>query len=135
MRIRRARCRACGVTQAVLPEDVCAYRDLSLEELTVVLTARSPTAAARTLGDESSAAVRRMGRWRVEARGERARSAERLLPEARAPAAWWQRAIEAFGDLVSWRRWQWQSTRHFVTPMLGLFRHGRAPWAVAMEST
>lgn len=127
MWIRRARCRSCGVTHAVLPEDVCAYRDLSLDVLTVVLTASRPMKAARALGDTSPAAVRRIRRCRLEARGERARSAERLLPEARAPAPWWQRAIEVFGDLASWRRWQWRVTGHFATPMLGPFRHGALP--------
>ena len=27
--IRRGRCPSCGVTHAILPEDVCSYRDLA----------------------------------------------------------------------------------------------------------
>jgi len=135
MRIRRGRCPWCEVTHAILPEDVCAYRDLTLEDLASVLSARGPTEAAHQLGDASEAGVRRARRLRQAALAERARQAERVLPAAPDPAPWWQRALEAYGSLLSWRRWLWRQTGYFVTGLLGLFRQGRAPWLAAEVST
>ncbi len=135
MPIRRGRCPSCGVTHAILPEDVCAYRDLSFEAMATVLSARGPTQAARRLGDCGEAGVRRARRQRREALAERARQASRVLPELNDPAPWWQRAFVAFGSLVEWRHRQWETTGYFATPLLGLFRHGRPPWVAAAFPT
>lgn len=135
MRIRRCRCHGCKVTHAILPEDVCAYRDLTLKDLSTVLTARGPTEGARRLGQVSAAGVRRARRLRQEALGKPARQAERALPELENPAPWWQRALVAFGSLVQWRHRQWETTGYFATVLLGLFRHGRPPWVAAAVST
>lgn len=135
MRIRRGRCPSCGVTHAILPEDVCAYRDLALDTLVAVLTAAGPSEAARALGDPGPEKVRRARRWRRLALGERARQAERVLATTGSPSTWWERAIEAYGDLVSWRHRQWAQTGYFLSPLLGLFRHGRPPWVIARRST
>lgn len=135
MAIRRGRCSSCGVTHAILPEDVCAYRDLSLGSLATVLRARGPTQAARQLGDSGAVGVRRARRQRREALGARACQADRALPELSDPAPWWQRALTAFGSLVEWRHRQWETTGYFATVLLGLFRHGRPPWLAAIDST
>ncbi len=60
---RRTRCPSCGVTHALLPEDVCAYQDLKLPALERALDAGSPTPAARAVGEATVAAVRRARRW------------------------------------------------------------------------
>ena len=133
-RLRRGRCPRCGVTHAILPEDLCAYRDLLLEDLATVLEAPGPRAAARALGLEGEASRRRMRRWRREAREPPAIHAQAVLPRARADP-WWRSAREAFGSLVAWRRWQWDRTRYLVTGLLGLLRHGRPPWRVEAAST
>lgn len=134
-RIRRGWCPPCGVTHAILPEDVCAYRDLSLDELASVLTAPGPTAAARSLGDEDPVTVRRLRRWRREASGPRARHSARVLPTTGSPSSWWERALEGYGDLVAWRHRLWSQAGWFATPLLGLFRRGRPPSRVAENST
>ncbi len=135
MWIRRGLCPHCGVTHAILPEDVCAYRDLALDTLASVLTAAGPSEAARALGDASPENVRRIRRWRRSAVGERTLQAERVLPSTGSVSTWWERTLEAYGDLVSWRHRQWAQTGYFVTPLLGLFRHGRPPWMIAVGST
>ena len=135
MAIRRGRCSSCGVTHAILPEDVCAYRDLSLEDLTTALQARGPSEAARRLGDVTVAGVRRVRRQRREAMGKRAGEAQWILPETRAPTPWWERALAAFGSLVAWRHWLWESTGYFATVLLGLFRQGRPSWVGTAVST
>ena len=135
MEIRRGRCPSCGVTHAILPEDVCAYRDLSLEALATVLSARGPTQASRQLGDASAAGVRRARRHQREALAQRACQADRVLPASSHPAPWWQRALAAFGSLLEWRHSQWERSGYFATPLLGLFRHGRPPWVAAAFPT
>lgn len=129
------------MTHAILSADVCAYRDLALDTLISVLEAEGPTAAARKLvgeaggGDPDPVLVRRLRRWRKEARVPRARHSERVLPASGSPSPWWERALAAYGDLVSWRHQQWAQTGYFVTPLFGLFRHGRPPGRVAGSST
>ena len=45
MELRRVRCRRCRVTHVVLPEDLCAYRDVSFQTLEKILsTPGGPTA-------------------------------------------------------------------------------------------
>lgn len=135
-RIRRGRCSdpECGVTHAVLPEDLCAYKDLPLDALAVVLDAEGPSAGARALGECEEVSVRRARRWRREAAGQRARHCGQAVPGG-GPAPWWRRALEVFGSLVAWRRWVWAETRYFATPLLGLFRRGRPPWLTVPNST
>ena len=135
MPIRRGDCPVCPVTHAILPEDVCAYRDLSLDDLATVLSARGPTEAARLLEVSGEAWIRKIRRWRREARSVRARQAERILPELDDPAPWWQRAQESYGSLTQWRRREWVKTGYFATVLLGLFRCGRAPWLPARAPT
>ena len=127
------------MTHAILPEDVCAYRDLPLSTLSSALTAEGPACAAQSLGngdgDADPVLVRRIRRWRREAFGPRARLTERVLPTPGSPSSWWERALAGYGDLVAWRHQQWAQTGYFVTPLLGLFRHGRPPSEVAGIST
>jgi len=49
-RLRRVRCPRCRVSHAVLPEDVCAYRDLTFDAVEAGLAAERPSAGARSLG-------------------------------------------------------------------------------------
>lgn len=136
-RIRRGRCSDpdCGVTHAIVPEDLCAYRDLTLDALASVLSARGPSAGAREgVGEGDRASVRRARRWRLEASGERARQSAHVVASV-GVGPWWQRVLEVFGSLVVWRRWLWSETRYFATGLLGLFRRGRPPWLVAEVST
>jgi len=123
------------VTHAILPEDVCAYRDLALDTLVTVLMAAGPSEAALALGDPSPENVRRVRGWRRAAAGERSLQGDRALPTTGSPSTWWERGIQAYGDLVSWRHRQWAQTGYFVTPLLGLFRHGRPPGMIAASST
>lgn len=60
---RRTLCGRCGVTHALLPEDVCAYQDLKLPAVERALAAGTPTPAARAVGEATVAAVRRARRW------------------------------------------------------------------------
>ena len=123
------------MTHAILPVDLCAYKDLALDVVATVLTARGPTEAAARLGVSGEVWIRRVRRWRRQARESRARQAERVLPELTAPAPWWERALETYGSLSRWRLREWRATHHFATVLLGLFRRGRPPWVVAELST
>ncbi len=124
------------MTHAILPADLCAYKDLSLDVLATVLTARGPTEAAERLGvSDDEAWIRKIRRWRRQAREARARQAERVLPDLSAPAPWWERALVTYGSLSRWRLCEWRTTHHFATVLLGLFRRGRPPWVVAELST
>ena len=68
--IRRLRCPRCGVTHALLPEDVVAYHDLTLLDLEEILEAEGgPSAAAHAAHQRGRAGVRRVRRWKHALRG------------------------------------------------------------------
>jgi hypothetical protein len=124
--IRRLRCPRCGVSHAILPEDVCAYRDVTLGTVELALVAPGPSAGARAAGQAGSTGVRRV-------RGLRSQSAQwaeqlsSLLPPAE--GAWWQRSQKVFGGAAGWltrlRHWLWSSWRCFFGGLSGVYRHGR----------
>jgi len=120
---RRVRCPNCGVTHALLPEDVCAYQDLTLPALESALEAGLPTAAARVVGEVSVAAVCRARRWFR-------RSVWEVLPSllgGRGPL-WPQLAAlvgETPGKLVRVRRWLWSQSNLLLGGPCGLFLDGR----------
>lgn len=121
--LRRLRCPRCRVSHVLLPEDVCAYRDLTLETLEVAMEAPSVSAAARAAGQVGVAAVRQARRWR---RGSTWRYLSFLLPAA---GTAWQR-IEAIvgkvaGKLLRLRRWLWSHLGTLLGGPTGLFRDGR----------
>src|SRR5215212_2597274 len=61
--LRRVRCSRCKVSHAVLPEDVCAYRDLRLESVEAALVAGTPSAGAEASGQDGRSGVRRVRGW------------------------------------------------------------------------
>lgn len=136
--IRRLRCRRCGVTHALLPEDVCAYQDLCLDALEEALDAAGPTLAARAAGEsEGAAGVRRARRWRHHARAPWCAQLMALLPPA--AGSWWQRARavvgSASGALVRLRHWLWSTWGCFFGGLTGLYRYGRPRHAFRKDST
>ena len=66
--IRRVRCSRCKVSHAVLPEDVCAYRDLRLGSVEAALAAGTPSAGAEVSGSGRqpwrAAGARLAAQWR-----------------------------------------------------------------------
>jgi hypothetical protein len=119
---RRTRCPNCGVTHALLPEDVCAYQDLTLSALESALEAGLPTAAARAVGKVSVAAVCRARRWFRSSVWE-------VLPILCGTDQLWTRLValvgETPGKLVRVRRWLWSQSNLLLGGPCGLFLHGR----------
>ena len=124
VKLRRSVCDRCRVSHALLPEDVCAYRDLTLPALEQALEhPESPSAAAEAAGQEGPAAVRRARRW---LRGSSWVGLGFLLPAA---GELWER-VEAlvgagFGKLLRLRHWLWSRAGYLLGGPSGLFRHGR----------
>jgi hypothetical protein len=120
---RRTRCPCCGVTHALLPEDVCAYQDLTLSALELAMEAASPTPAARAVGSASVAAVRRARRW------FRGTTWAALDPLLTGPGRLLDRLVtlvgKAPGKLLRLRRWLWSKAGLLLGGLSGLFLHGR----------
>lgn len=119
--IRRLRCVACRVTHALLPEDLCAYQDLTLPALEQAKQRDGPSAAAQAAG--WAGAVRRARRWR---RGRLWRELLAVLPAA---GDVWERIVALVGAepgmLVRLRHWMWSRLAYLLGGPCGLFRHGR----------
>lgn len=137
MKILRLACPRCEVTHAVLPEDVCAYRDATLNDLETALDEGAPTAAARAAGQTGEAGTRRTRRWlRMLTDALFVQQILAVLPPVE--GSWLERARlllgPAPGVLVRLRHYlvtQWQL-------LLGppwLFRHGRPRWAIRRPTT
>ena len=129
--IRRLRCVGCRVTHALLPEDLCAYQDLTLPALEQAKQSDGPTAAARAAGWAS--AVRRARCWRG---GRLWRELLAVLPVAGEVLE----RIEALvgpgpGMLVRLRHWMWSQLRYLLGGPCGLFRHGRPRMRLRGAST
>jgi Domain of unknown function (DUF6431) len=125
--VRRVRCPRCRVSHALLPEDLCAYRDASLGAVEAALCAGRPSAAARVAEQAGRRGVRRVRGW---LRSEGAPWTEKL--KALLPAAggtWWRRVQEMVGEAAGWllrlRRWLWSSWSRFLGGVSGLYRQGR----------
>jgi hypothetical protein len=124
--LRRVQCPRCGVSHALLPEDLCAYRDATLGAVEAALAAGSPSAGARVAGQAGSSGVRRVRGW-LHSEGSRwAEKLKALLPAAEGP--WWRRVQAVMGDASGWllrlRRWLWSSWGSFFAGLSGLYRHG-----------
>lgn len=137
-KLLRMRCPQCGVTHAVLPEDVCAYRDALLPAVEAALDAgHRPVDGARVAAEQGSGATRRVRRWHRGLEAGLASVVVALLPAT--AGTWLERARSALGRgagvLVRLRHWLW--TRHalFFGGPCGLFRHGRPRDAVRRPST
>ncbi len=133
VRFRRVICKPCGVTHSILPEDVCAYRDLRLSDLEAALRAEGgPTAKAKASEQEGEDAVRRVRRW-VRRWGEGwLEPLQWLLPGSEGSG--WERIKAVYGDapgaLIRLRRWLWSRCRYFFSGLTGLYRHGRPRFVV-----
>jgi len=127
--LRRVRCARCGVSHAVLPEDVCAYRDLTLGSVEAGVAAGSPHAGAEASGQDGSSGVRRVRGWLRSAEEPFAAKLQGLLGPVSCP--WWRGAQEVVGKAAGWltrlRHWLWSSWSYFLGGLSGLFRHGRPP--------
>lgn len=136
-RFRRCRCPQCGVSHAVLPEDVCAYRDAQLVELEAGLAAESASVGARAAGQPGDSAVRRVRGWRRSQKADWVKTLLALLPAAE--GAWWHRAQTVFGPTAGWllrlRHWLWQAYRLLFSGLSGLWRGGRPRWRPPAAST
>lgn len=125
--LRRVRCPRCRVSHAVLPEDVCAYRDLTLGSVEAGLAAGSPSAGAEVSGQDGSSGVRRVRGWLRSAQEPFAAKVQGLLGPV--PGPWWKGAQEVVGKGAGWltrlRHFLWSSWRCFLGGVSGLFRHGR----------
>jgi transposase-like protein len=129
VKLRRLRCPDCGVTHVLLPEDVCAYQDLTFPALELAMAAESPTPAARAMGDSNVAAVRRVRRW---FRSLPCALLHDLLSRAgRLGGRLQALAGEASGKLVRLRRWLWSLGLLLGGPC-GLFLHGRPCWRLSL---
>lgn len=124
---RRLRCPQCGVSHGVLPEDVCAYRDVLLVEVEAGLEAQSVSAGARAAGQGGANGVRRVRDWRRSQKAAWVKSLLALLPAVE--GRWWHRVQKVFGPQAGWllrlRRWLWQSWRLLLSGLSGLWRGGR----------
>ncbi len=94
--LRRVRCPRCRVSHAVLPEDVCAYRDLTLASVEAGLAAGSPSAGAEASGQDGSPGVRRVRGWLRSAQEPFAAKVQGLLGPVSGP--WWRGAQEVVGQ-------------------------------------
>lgn len=127
----RVRCRRCGVTHVVLPGNVCAYRDMTLETLEEVVDAGSPSEAERHL-DPPPVDGRRVARRALRAFGEQMGAVVGLLPGV--PGGVPDKLREIFGPqpgvLVRLRCWLRLRYGEWFSGLCGLWRHGRPPHVV-----
>ncbi len=128
--LRRLICVACGVTNALLPEDLCAYRDATLTAVEAAAdTGPGPAVRARAAGEAGDEAKRRVRRWGLGPASRWVIRLVGLLPAG--PESWLDRVRAVVGAgsgaLVRLRRWLWGRYTVFLGGPCGLFRHGR-PW-------
>src|SRR3954469_21654556 len=139
--LRRVRCPRCRVSHAVLPEDVCAYRDLPFGAVEAGLAAQRPSAGAEVSGQVGSVGVRRVRGWLRSAQEPFAAKLQGLLGPVSGP--WWRggpaggggggggrgRAQSVVGEAAGWltrlRHFLWSGFRYFLGGLSGLYRHGR----------
>ena len=137
VRFRRVRCRACGVSHGILPEDVCAYRDVKLAELEAGLPAGSASAGAQASGQAGDPGVRRVRGWRRSKKSSWVKVLLALLAAVEGP--WWQRAQKIFGPEAGWlvrlRHWLWRAHHLLFSGLSGLWRGGRPRWRPPAAST
>jgi len=125
--LRRVRCPRCRVSHAVLPEDVCAYRDLPFGAVEAGLAAQRPSAGAEVSGQVGSVGVRRVRGWLRSAQEPFAAKLQGLLGPVSGP--WWRGAQAVVGEAAGWltrlRHFLWSGFRYFLGGLSGLYRHGR----------
>jgi hypothetical protein len=126
--LRRLLCPACGVTNALLPEDLCAYRDATLTAVEAAADkGPGPAVRARAARETGHEAKRRVRRWGLEPESRWVVLLVALLPAG--PEHWLERVRAVVGAgsgaLVRLRRWLWESYTVFLGGPCGLFRLGR----------
>lgn len=126
--VRRLICLVCGVTNALLPEDMCAYRDTSLSAIEAAADGGpGPASRAEAAGEGGHEAKRRVRRWGVDGRSRWVTQLVALL--AAGPEGWMERVRAVVGAeacaLVRLRRWLWSRYVVFLGGPSGLFRLGR----------
>ena len=128
-RIQRVRCLRCGVTHGVVPEELCAYRDLTLSALEVIWDASSPSAASRRMGEVSDRMMRRMRCVLCRLRRKVSMEVHGWLPAVREPGLEGLRQIFGVepGVLLRLRRWLGSAQGLWFSGLCGLWRHGRPP--------
>jgi hypothetical protein len=94
--LRRVRCPRCRVSHAVLPEDVCAYRDLTFGAVEAGLVVERPRAGTETSGQSGGPGVRRVRGWLRSSQERFATKLQGLLgavpcPWWRGRSRWWER--------------------------------------------
>jgi len=126
--LRRLICRACGVTNALLPENLCAYRDATLTAVEAAAdTGPGPAVRARAAGETGHEARRRVRRWGLGSGSRWVIQLVALLPAG--PESWLDRVRAVVGAgsgvLVRLRHWLWSRYTAFLGGPSGLFRLGR----------
>jgi len=126
--LRRLICSTCGVTNALLPEDLCAYRDATLTAVEAAADAGpGPAARARAAGETGHEARRRVRRWGLGCASRWVVRLVALLPAG--PESWLDRVRAVVGAgsgvLVRLRQWLWERYAVFLGGPCGLFPHGR----------
>ena len=117
VRLRRLRCPRCGETHALLPEDLCAYRDLKLHAMEHTLEEAEnadTTPKEHRQGDAE---------W-IEGR---CRALFFILPATAGSLLNRIRTIVGAtdGSLVRMRHWLWRRYALFLSGFAGLFRRGQ----------
>jgi hypothetical protein len=134
--LARGRCPRCGVSHALFPEDLCAYRDATLGTVEAALGAGAPSAGAKASGQDDPQGVRRVRGWLRSKQAAWVRALAGLLPAVEGP--WWVRAQAAMGASRGWltrlRHWLWSRWTCFLGGVHGLYRHGRPGLALAEET-
>jgi hypothetical protein len=134
--LRRGLCPQCGVSHALFPEDLCAYRDATLDVVEAALSAGTPSAGAQASGQADPQAVRRVRSWQRSKKEAWAQCLVGLLPSGEGP--WWVRAQAAMGASRGWltrlRHWLGSIWGCFLGGVHGLYRHGR-PRLALVEAT
>jgi len=129
MWLRRGICPICKVTHAILPDDLCAYRDATLNavEAAVAPGLATPVVAARAAGEPAPESARRVRRWLAGFDAAFVQRLVGLLPAV--PGTWFERARRLVGSapgvLVRLRAWLWTTYGVFFGGPTGLWRHGR----------
>jgi len=126
--LRRLICPACGVTNALLPEDLCAYRDATLTAVEAAAdTGPGPAARARAAGETGHEAKRRLRRWGVVSASRWVTRLVALLPAG--PEHWLDRVRAVVGAgsgaLVRLRHRLWSHYTVLLGGPCGLFPLGR----------
>src|SRR3954471_16777569 len=137
--LRRVRCPRCRVSHAVLPEDVCAYRDLPFGAVEAGLAAQRPSAGAEVSGQVGSVGVRRVRGWLRSAQEAFAAKLQGLLGPGSGPwgrggqggggggGGWVARGVGGRGAGWAAALGPFSRAGFWFLPggLSGLYRHGR----------